>query len=385
MKTRHLIVSVILLGFLFPIVIFANAEETNSKKRRVSISPAPIPTVSRDNFFKKVVSPYVLVDPNHYVWGLTSLRWNDGKIHAYYSRWPKSRGHDGWMTHCEIAHAVADRPEGPFRTTGTVIESRHLDGWDIVNAHNPAVCMAEGKIHLYYISNKLRGEFKGTKENPFPGDDWLKKNRHEIVRNRQCIGVASADNPAGPFVRAPEPVVVPHGNFKNIAVNPAVIYHNGKFVMIAKGDDRRRKGWFRIQLVGHANKAAGPFVFQKQAIYDKAQTEDACIWYDQTEGFFHSLIHVMGQPVLAHLVSEDSVKWREAEPFTFMRKQFELSDGSIWKPQRVERPFVLTDGVGRAEWIYLAIADKGVNGNIAIPLRSGKTGKAEQKNAPDKK
>lgn len=276
------------------------------------------------------------------------------------------------VDHCEIAHAVADKPEGPFRTTGTVIENRHLDGWDIVNAHNPSVCVAEGKIHLYYISNNLRGKFEASTEQPFPSDEWLQKKRSKIVRNSQCIGVASSDNPAGPFVRSPEPVVVPHGNFRNIAVNPAVLYHNGSFVMIAKGDDNSRKGRFRIQLVGHSDKAEGPFTFQNQPIYNKAQTEDACIWYNQSEGLFHSLIHVMGQPVLAHLISNDSIKWREAKPFTFMEKQFELSDGSIWKPRRVERPFVLTDKNGRAQWLYVAINDKD-SGNIAIQIQSKST------------
>ncbi len=332
-------------------------------------SPFPIPASAQASFQQKELVPHVLVDPECYCWGMSVIRWSDGKYHGYYARWPKSSEFAGWMTHCEIAHAVADRPEGPFITQGTVIESRHLEGWDIVSAHNPSVCVAEGRIHLYYISNNLRGEFEQEESGPFPSEEWLKKNRLEIVRNRQCIGVASADNPEGPFVRSPKPVVVPHGRFKNIAVNPAVIYRDGKFIMIAKGDDVRRDGWFRIQLVGHSDQADGPFVFQKKPIYEKVQTEDACIWFDQTDGLYHSVFHVMGKPTLAHLVSNDSFNWREAEPFTFMPKQLELSDGSIWKPARVERPFVLTDDQGHAEWIYLAVADKGIAGNIAIPLK----------------
>ncbi|MDT8390073.1 MAG: glycoside hydrolase family protein [Lentisphaeria bacterium] len=370
METTYLIALIHVFAICLTIIP-ADAEAASPKQNKtVLTSPKSIPVVTQKNFFKRLPSPHVLVDPDYYVWGMTTMRWKDGKIHGFYSRWPKSKGFKGWMTHCEIAHAVADRPEGPFKTTGTVIESRHLDGWDIVTAHNPSVCVANGKIHLYYVSNALRGDFKATNESPFPSDNWLKDNR-EIVRNRQCIGVASADTPAGPFVRVPKPVVVPHGSFKNIAVNPAVAYHKGQFVMIVKGDDNRRKDWFRIQLVGHADKATGPFVFQKQAIYDNAQTEDACIWYNQADGLFHSLIHVMGKPVLAHLVSEDSYKWREAKPFTFMHKQIELSDGTIWKPKRVERPFVLTDEKGRAEWVYLAIYDKEISGNIAIPLNVG--------------
>lgn len=341
-------------------------------RRRVKAKIAPpqpqsIPTETRTKFEAQQTAPHVLADPDWYCWGLTTFRWNDGKIHGYYARWPKNRGFASWLTHCEIAHAVAENPEGPFKTTGTVIKSRHLEGWDIVTAHNPTVCVAEDKIHLYYISNKLRGGFEKDGDKPYPSDKWLKTNRKQ-VRNRQCIGVAVADNPAGPFVRSPDPVVVPHGRFKNIAVNPAVTYRDGKFIMIVKGDDARRDKIFRIQLVGHADKAIGPFVFQQQPIYDKTQTEDACIWFDQSENLYHTVFHVMGKPTLAHLVSEDSFRWREAEPFTFMAKQFKLADGSVWKPERVERPFVLTDEKGHAEWIYLAIKGKRGSGNIAVPL-----------------
>lgn len=331
------------------------------------LSIQTIPDESQTAFADRRIASHVLVDKEWECWGTTPIRWSDGKIHAYYARWPKRTGHRGWMTHCEIAHAVADKPEGPFKTIGTVIESRHMKGWDVVNAHNPYVCVAEGKIHIYYISNDLRGEFEKVESGAYPSDKWLDKNR-KLVRNRQYIGVASADSPEGPFIRSPKPVVVPHGIFKNIAVNPAVIFKDGKYVMIVKGDDVRHTKTFRIQVVGHSDHAAGPFVFQKKPIYDKAQTEDACIWFDQSDKLYHSVFHVMGKRDLAHITSKDSFTWIEAKPFTFMKKQFELSDKSTWKPKRVERPFVLTDDKGRAEWVYLAVFDKGVSGNVAVAL-----------------
>jgi hypothetical protein len=189
------------------------------------------------------------------------------------------------------------------------------------------------------------------------------------IRNRQCIGLATASDPAGPFVRTKTPVVEPHGHFKNVAVNPAVVFRDGKFVMIVKGDDVRKKGWFRVQFVGHSERAEGPFVFQDTPIYDKAQTEDACLWYDSEDGLYHSIFHVLGRRDLVHIISKDSVAWREATPFVALKKQFTLDDGSIWKPYRVERPFVLADAKGRAEWIYLAVLDKGGSGNIASRIR----------------
>lgn len=347
-------------------LVFMGCQKTN---RETLPQPQSIPSEARSQFLARQTGSHVLADPDYFIWGLTTLRWKDGKIHGYYARWPREYGFGGWLTHCEIAHAEADQPQGPFRTTGTVIASRHLDGWDRVNAHNPSVCVADGKIFLYYISNDLKEDFQPTSTQPFPSDAWMETNRRDIVRNRQCIGVASADHPAGPFDRWPEPVVRPHGSFKNIAVNPAVAYHHGKFTMIAKGDDIRHEDWFRIQLVCHANSATGPFAFQEQAIYDKAQTEDACIWYDKGQNRFHSLVHVMGKPELARLVSPDGITWREGTPFVFMQKTFTLDDGQVWKPKRVERPFVLTDNRGHPEWLYLAVFDEDTSGNIAVSLK----------------
>ena len=55
-----------------------------------------------------------------------------------------------------------------------------------------------------------------------------------IIDNRgNVIGVAVANNPNGPFVRYKCPVVEPDDIlFKNIAVNPAVVYNNNKYTMI---------------------------------------------------------------------------------------------------------------------------------------------------------
>lgn len=368
MKMRPFIAYGVQLIWMVLFYSVAFAQENAAVKKGMVMTPSVVPVQVRGNFHTQSVGANVLVDADYFIWGVTAMHWHDGKVHIYYSRWPKRYGFGAWLTHCEIAHAVGNRAEGPFRTTGTVIASRHLDGWDRVNAHNPSVCVVDGRIYLYYISNKLAGEFDAPSGEGYPSDAWLLKNRGKVVRNRQCIGVASATQPSGPFSRADHPVVEPHGLIKNIAVNPAVSYQNGKFIMIVKGDDVRRGGSYRIQLVGASDKAFGPFTFQKKAIYDKAQTEDACIWYDQQEGVFHSLLHVMGQPVLVHLTSSDGIKWSEAEPFIFMQKQFKLSDGSTWKPKRVERPFVLTDEKGRAQWIYLAIYDQGNSGNVVIPF-----------------
>ncbi|EDM29450.1 hypothetical protein LNTAR_16908 [Lentisphaera araneosa HTCC2155] len=321
----------------------------------------------QSDFYAQKTNPHVLVDPDYFIWGMAVIKWNDGKYHSYYSRWPKKRGFSAWMTHCEIAHAVADNPEGPFKYVNTVIEGKNLNGWDINNAHNPSICVVDGKIALYYISNDLRNIYKTTEKNVYPTDKWLKNNRSK-VRNSQRIGVALSDSPSGPFIRSKEPVVTPHGNFKNIAVNPAVTYLDGKYVMVMKGDDVNKDGWFRIQLVGHSSKAQGPFVFQKTPVYSEAQTEDAGLWYDKKLKRFYMACHVMEKPDLRLFSSKDSYSWQPARQVLFSKKEFSLSNHKTWQPSRFERPFILTNNMGSPIAVYIAVFDKkrNISGNITI-------------------
>jgi hypothetical protein len=80
--------------------------------------------------------------------------------------------------------------------------------------------------------------------------------------------------------------------------------------------------------------------------------------------------HVMGTRSLALFKSQDSYKWAPADQRVLMQKQVQLEDGTVWKPSRVERPFVLMEN-GRPRMLYVAVADKDRNGNIAIPLEVG--------------
>jgi hypothetical protein len=329
-----------------------------------------LPTSAVDSFFNLSKTDQVLVEPNYYVWGLSVVKWN-GEYHAYYSRWNKKYRFDGWMTNCEIAHAISSKPEGPFEFVNVVLQDKKTTGWDINNSHNPYAIVVDGNICLYYISNNIKEllENEDTKNN-YPDSIWFAENRTRI-RNSQCIGVAIADNPSGPFIRSVKPAVQPDNiKFKRIAVNPAVLYRNNQYIMIMKGDDVKYEEWFRIQLVGYADKPEGPFNFEQKPVYADAQTEDACTWFDTIMNKYYMVCHVIGKSELALFNSENGIDWQPDERKIFMKKEFTLSDGTIWKPKRVERPFVLTNEKGQPTMLYVAVADKNVSGNIAIPIYS---------------
>ncbi|MDF7827061.1 hypothetical protein P4B35_23765, partial [Pontiellaceae bacterium B12227] len=225
-------------------------------------------------------------------------------------------------------------------------------------------------INLYYIANNLK-ESGPDLEDEIPLDEKWLNQKSKYFRNSQCIGLAVSKRPEGPFVRHKIPVVAPDNiRFKNIAVNPAVIHRDGRFVMIMKGDDINREGVFRVQFVGYSDQAEGPFAFEDTPVYDEGQTEDACMWYDSNVEKYFMVCHVMGNRNLAMFSSRDSVTWERAAQPVLMEKQFLMEDGSIWMPKRVERPFVLTDETGRPLMLYLAVWDNEhkLNGNIAVKL-----------------
>src|SRR5690349_15999978 len=56
-----------------------------------------------------------------YVWCNSPIEDDDGKTHLFFSRWDAKKGMGGWINGCEIAHAVAASPEGPYEYTETVL------------------------------------------------------------------------------------------------------------------------------------------------------------------------------------------------------------------------------------------------------------------------
>lgn len=102
-----------------------------------------IPSARADYDFTKMIQVVPLSakfeDPGFIVWCGTMVRDEQGKCHLFYSRWPRALGHYAWVTHSEIAHAVADHPLGPYKFVGVALPERGADKWDGLCTHNPTV------------------------------------------------------------------------------------------------------------------------------------------------------------------------------------------------------------------------------------------------------
>ena len=78
----------------------------------------------------------VLEMEGYYVWCNSPIESDDGKIHVFFSRWDAKKGMGGWIKGSEIAHAIADSPEGPYKYAETIFSPR-AGFFDATTCHNP--------------------------------------------------------------------------------------------------------------------------------------------------------------------------------------------------------------------------------------------------------
>lgn len=280
----------------------------------------------------------ILEEEGWYIWGCSPIYDRDGKVHIFFSRWPVETGFKGWRTDSEIAHAVADQPEGPYTVMGTVLEGRGGDYWDSMTIHNPTIHFVNDNYYLFYIGNS-----DGTADT-------------------QRIGLATAESLYGPWRRISdnEPLLdvsEDRGCWDSyITTNPALLVHeDSRFWLYYKAWDRYNDG-LRKMGIAIADNIEGPYIkHDKNPIIDfsdrGAQVEDAYVYREKDE--YHMIMRdmgVFGDRSGLHLCSEDGLNW--SEPLIGYKSCDAYFDD---KDQRFERPQVLVKGQ-KAAYLFLALA-----------------------------
>jgi hypothetical protein len=246
----------------------------------------------------------ILEEENYFVWCCAPIMDDNNQTHVFYSRWEKKYGMGGWIGRCEIAHAVADRTEGPYTYVSTVLAPRpgFFDG---TTCHNPSIYKVDGRYWLFYM---------GTSNGKF---------------NTKRIGYAVADSPWGPWERCDEPLLMPgkSGEWDDyITTNPAFLKHpDGQYWLYYKScnEDEYRNQHIngisgnRRYGVAFANAITGPYSrYEKNPIVDfsgygeNRQVEDAYVWYEN--GVFKMLMRDMGfydHTVGLYFESKDGLEW----------------------------------------------------------------------------
>jgi hypothetical protein len=352
-----------------------SAKTTESPQSVNTTSTPPrsdeIPDLSR--WIQPLRETSVFSDPKYNIWCGSVVEGDDGKFHMFYSRWPRSTGHNAWVTHSEVARAVSDSPYGPFRHVEVVLPERDRSFWDGACTHNPTVVRIGGRFYLYYMGNT------GDRA-PTQGLNW----QH---RNNQRIGVAHADRPEGPWIRFDQPLIDvspdPDADDALATNNPSVVARpDGGVLMIYKAVAKRGAlpfGGPVVHLAATADSPLGPFTRHPGRIFTGNgqffAAEDPFIWHDGTR--YLAIVkdmagHFTGvNPSLALFASADGINdWQPAPRILVSGLRVTRPDGTAWKLNKLERPQILLRE-GRPVVLYCAAADTpDLSGsvNLALPL-----------------
>lgn len=285
-----------------------------------------------------------------YVWCATVQKDSgDGLYHMIFSKWPKEKGFNAWVTDSSLGHAVADSPDGPYRYTGEI----HLTGNHAEVFHNPTMIQQDGRYYLYFMQNSGAASDEQTRlSNDADENHWW------VHRNNQRIGAAWAEHPAGPWHSSDTPVIdVSPGCWDGLMVsNPTVtIGGDGRVYMVYKGvaEGVPPAGGAVVCGVARAEHPMGPFEKIKGPIMVNPQhpwsVEDPYIWYQR--GRFYALVKDFqgyftktGSVCVALFESADGIDWHpSANPLGFTL-DFVWEDGERQHADALERPQLVFEG-----------------------------------------
>jgi len=341
--------------FLFFLFSFVSLAQTETDNLRLYDRFMP---VKENNIFKT---------EGYYNWGSSIVKGKDGKYHLFYSRWKKEYTFAGWLTHSEIAHAVADKPAGPWKYKDIALNGRGKGHWDAITAHNPKVKYFDGKYYLYYIATNM-GDKEYTEKDLIAthGKDLADKNRRRL-REHQRTGVAVSHSINGPWERRNQPLIEPAGPITTLTVNPAIDKgKDGKYYLIIKGDKPNEKRFIRNQAIAISDSPTGPFKIQEKAVIDDLDTEDVSMWYDTERNRFYAVFHA--HDFIGMITSENGIDWEKSNEYVLLPKSIQKEDGVELKPDRMERPFIYRED-GKPKVLSLAVKKGEESYTVFVPIK----------------
>jgi hypothetical protein len=274
----------------------------------------------------------------YYVWCNSPIEADDGRVHLFFSRWDAKKGMGGWLNGSEVAHAVADTPEGPYTFLETMLAPRP-GHWDATTCHNPLIKKIDDTYCLFYMGNS------------------------NAKTNTKRIGLATAPSLNGPWKRIDRPLLEPGETGAwddHCTTNPAVVKHpdgrywlyykswNTKDYETATGPIRgNRKYGLAIadNLEGPYRKYAGNPVIDFSQKDNNRQFEDAFVWMEKDR--FKMIARDMG--VFSHeagilMESKDGIRWTEPKIAYYGAEKYiqqPPAPAHLKKYGRFERPQIL--------------------------------------------
>jgi hypothetical protein len=343
----------------------------------------PNPLAAR---LQEVPETAVFQDPDWYIWGGSMTRGPDGRYYLLYARWPRHFLHGGWLTHSEVAIAVAESPQGPFRHLHTALPIREEGYFDTWCTHNPTVHCFDGIWYLYYMGTT--GPRGWMDDDPEGGG--VPQEIRMLYQASQRIGVATAPHPAGPWTRLDHPIIDRGEEGRpdeRMVSNPAVCRRpDGTYLMIYKCSEGRDPLQIQgrvIHLAAVAENPAGPFRKTYQTAFTAEgvafPAEDPYIWYDRKDGCYYAVLKDMcgafsdaGRSVVL-FKSSNVLDWLPHEHVLVTDRSLRMADRSIRQYMHLERPqLYIENGMPKA-LCFAADMNRENSCNIQVPLVDGES------------
>jgi len=353
---------------VFLVILFGCSEPVKERK---------VPLTNFAELIDKVPRNSILAEDGYYVWGASVVKGPDGLYHMFYARWKHETYFSGWVTHSEIAHAVSEKPEGPFKFKDIALPARGAEYWDGLTTHNPTVKEFDGKYYLYYM---------GT-----TGDGIAMEKLNFTHRNNQRIGVAWADHPNGPWHRNEKPFVDistdENADDALMTSNPSVTkMRDGKYLIVYKAVAKQNPLPFGGPVTHQAAIADTPMgpikKYNKRIFYKEGEhfpAEDPFVWYQESSDMYYAIVKDMKGTFtnegvsLAFFRSEDGLNWKPSAFPLASKLEVEWEDGTIEKLAKLERAQILFED-GEPIVLYCASGKIGTfpttSFNIHIPLKA---------------
>jgi predicted GH43/DUF377 family glycosyl hydrolase len=327
-------------------------------------------TTSIHFHLNSVPSYSFLEEKNYFIWGASMVKEHDSLYHIYYSRWPKNKGFNAWLTHSEIAHGTSKKPLGPYVFSDVTLKPRGREYWDGLCTHNPSIHKFEGKYYLYYMGNT--------------GDGKVMKQYNFTHRNNQRIGVAVSQSPYGPWKRQDIPLIDVSNNkpqFDALCLsNPSVLKtFDNKYLMIYKAVAKEKPlplGGPIIHLSAISDNPDGPFVKRYIPLFTSEKTdfatEDPYI-FKLGGRYFAILKDMQGsftgeKKSLALFESIDGIEWNPSNNPLVSKPELRDTNGVLNKVDRLERPQLYINDEGIPEIMFLAVQEGNKTYNVHIPI-----------------
>lgn len=352
----------IILLLLLPLFFSCNTGKTNKeiKKQSNYVIKETVDTTITNKYaadkisnFAKSLKPIgrILESEGYYVWCCAPIYDEEGRVHVFYSRWKDQYKMGGWISKCEIAHAVADTPEGPYTFSDVALAPRP-GYFDATTCHNPHIQHINGTYYLFYMGNS-------------DGTVYTKR-----------IGLAKSKTLYGPWERFDTPILEAgkKGEWDDCnTTNPAFLQHeNGEAWLYYKSwneaEYRNQTGNIRANrkyglaiaknIEGDYQRYDGNPIIDFSLLGENKQVEDATIF--KVNGKYKMLMRDMGyydHSVGLIFESDDGIHWSAPQIAWFGAEAYleePIAPKHLKRYGRFERPQILYKD-GKPEYMFNAM------------------------------